>query len=530
MWPEIKQAKDENKRELKLAGAEISERIDKDGIDISLFALESLNLLNISDTSLKALPIEISNLINLQTLLLYGNEIETIPDTIGSLEKLKVLDVSRNKLQNVPDSITKLVNLTTINFSNNRIEQFPTLNSSKLSTIDLSANNLTDFPHIYSIENSNLSEIYLKENSIDQIPHGIDKLVSLKHFSMAKNKLKKIPKSLANISKLKDLDLSENPVADKRLLKLIQQCRTKQVLDYVKQHGEDAPKSTENDSNSSQKSAKSKKSKKSESSDEARYKFNLKRHTDETVKVIYEDSIKDVRQFILCCIVENVNLTDGKFREFLHIQTKLHETVCGKREKSTIATHDLNKLPLPLDADCTPFVRYTAKDADKLKIQPLGKAKIVTAQALYNELKSEAEAIRKQKQRNTYSGIHKYLKLLEKQTQFSCIEDALGTVISLPPLTNGETTKISPETKNIFIEITSHSAHSDCVATIEALLKAMLIAGFGTSQNEQCDINVKRLDLRQVKITDAEGYLRRVYPAKGDLIFDANESIAVERE
>lgn len=84
-----------------------------------------------------------------------------------------------------------------------------------------------------------------------------------------------------------DLDLSENPVADKRLLKLIQQCRTKQVLDYVKQHGEDAPKSTGNVTNGDQKSAKSKKSKKSESSDEARYKFNLKRHTDETVKVLF---------------------------------------------------------------------------------------------------------------------------------------------------------------------------------------------------------------------------------------------------
>lgn len=85
----------------------------------------------------------------------------------------------------------------------------------------------------------------------------------------------------------KDLDLSENPVADKRLLKLIQQCRTKQVLDYVKQHGEDAPKSAENGSTQNQKSSKSKKSKKSESSDtEPNHKFNVKRHTSDTVKVL----------------------------------------------------------------------------------------------------------------------------------------------------------------------------------------------------------------------------------------------------
>lgn len=161
--------------------------------------------------------------------------------------------------------------------------------------------------------------------------------------------------------------------------------------------------------------------------------------------MIFDDAVKDVRNFILCCIVENVNLADGKFREFLQIQTKLHETVCGKREKSTIATHDLMKLPV---ADGH-FVRYTAKDAKQLRIHPLGKNKVVTGLALYNELKAEAEALRKQKQRNVYSGIHKYLKLLEKQTQFACLEDALGNVISLPPLTNGDTTKVSISTVTI---------------------------------------------------------------------------------
>lgn len=245
------------------------------------------------------------------------------------------------------------------------------------------------------------------------------------------------------------------------------------MLDYVKQHGEDAPKSSGKDSSSGQnkKQGKNKKSRKSESLDDPKQKIIVKRHNDDTIKVhfitlidttvcqeekvlihsfsiqfsqvIYEDAVKDVRQYILCCIVENVNLNNGKFREFLQIQTKLHETVCGKREKSTIATHDLQKLPRPLASTDPYIVRYTAKDANSLKIQPLGKSKVVTAQELYDELKAEAEAIRKQKQRNTYSGIHKYLKLLENKTQFSCIVDGIGHVISLPPLTNGERTKVS---------------------------------------------------------------------------------------
>lgn len=207
MWVEIQQAKTENKRELKLSGAEISERINGDGIDESLFALDSLNLLNISDTTLKELPIGISNLINLQTLLLYGNEITTIPESIGQLTKLKVLDLSRNQLETIPDSITQLNNLQTINVSNNRLTAFPELkNFTKLLMIDLSGNQLNEFPSIHSEANANLSEIYLKENRIESIPHTIDALVSLKHFSMANNQVRKVPKKLSNITKLKGMD------------------------------------------------------------------------------------------------------------------------------------------------------------------------------------------------------------------------------------------------------------------------------------------------------------------------------------
>lgn len=82
--------------------------------------------------------------------------------------------------------------------------------------------------------------------------------------------------------------MAENPIADKRLLKLIQQCRTKQILDYVKQHGEDAPKTDGVNENGTQKAGKSKKSKQQTKPDVPKHKFNIKRHTDDTVKVFIE--------------------------------------------------------------------------------------------------------------------------------------------------------------------------------------------------------------------------------------------------
>lgn len=204
MWPEVESVKNENKRELKLSGVAISEKIDATGLDPSIFQINALNLVTISDTSLKIVPSEISNLTNLQSLLLYGNEIDSLPSSIGLLEKLKVLDVSRNRLTFIPSEIAHLPQLTTINLSNNELESFPSLpNSAKLLTIDLSNNKLTELPDIFHENNCLLADVLCKGNAIENIPSEIVQLVSLKHLNLASNKIKAVPKLLADVAKLK---------------------------------------------------------------------------------------------------------------------------------------------------------------------------------------------------------------------------------------------------------------------------------------------------------------------------------------
>lgn len=82
-----------------------------------------------------------------------------------------------------------------------------------------------------------------------------------------------------------ELHLKMNPIIDRRLSKLIDQCRTKQVLDYVKQH---CPKTASNQENGEQK-GKSRKKKQSEVEDydlsiEYKYSINIK-PADEEFKV-----------------------------------------------------------------------------------------------------------------------------------------------------------------------------------------------------------------------------------------------------
>ena len=74
---------------------------------------------------------------------------------------------------------------------------------------------------------------------------------------------------------------------------------------------------------------------------------------------------------------------------------------------------------------------------------PLGRKYPITAMEFYEKLSDEAEAERKQKKRNQLSGIYKYLSLAEShKSKFPFIRDNLGNVISLPPLTNSEDTKV----------------------------------------------------------------------------------------
>ncbi len=165
-------------------------------------------------------------------------------------------------------------------------------------------------------------------------------------------------------------------------------------------------------------------------------------------RVVVDEAVKDVRPFLVCFVVRNLNLSSGNnLKRFIQLQTKLHDEVCNKRQAATIATHDLAKIPKGQ-------VLYTVRPPTELKIAPLGQTKEVDAETLVNRLRSDAEQQRKEKKRSTVSGVHQYLKLL-KSDAYACLVDSRGLVISFPPITNADLTKIGEETKDIFVEVTS---------------------------------------------------------------------------
>ncbi|KAL3270608.1 hypothetical protein HHI36_021142 [Cryptolaemus montrouzieri] len=511
MWPEIDIAKKENRHEIILTGSSVNERINKEGLDTSVFTLIGLNYLNINGTSINEIPDDISKLTGLQTLVLHSNKLSTINPIIGVFNKLKVLDLSGNELEEVPDIFENLQQIVTINISRNKLNKFPALSkNSKLSVLDLSNNKLVEFPDVCKAELANLSDIKLNGNEIIAIPDIICSLSALKVLDVSSNKISAVPGNLIDCGKLKEVNLKGNPISDRRLLKLIDQCRTKQILDYVKQH---CPKTKINIKDSNKKNKVNRKlSEEDEAIVEHEYKYKINvLYAKDNCEVTVEKNVENVRKHIACCVVKDVTFDDTTFKKFIQLQNKLHETLCDRRNAATIATHDFKKLS---DGNLT----YTTMQPQALKIKPLKRTVEMTGKELFEKLQTEAQNLRKEKKRNTYSGIHKYLYLIEGRPEYPCLLNSKGEVVSFPPITNSDISKIEVNSTEIFLEVTSSVSLPTCRKILDTLIREMVL------------LLETNLTVLQIKTVDEEGNMKNVYPSRNDLLFEAEKLVQVLRE
>lgn len=532
MWHEVQLAKEENRRELVLSGAAIRKRFEEnDGnLDETVYQLSALNLLDINDTPLRDISPKIANLEHLQSLILFRNQIASVPVEIGRLAALKVLDLSGNQIETLPIELGQLKALTTINLSGNKLKQVDLGQLEWLTVCNLSSNQLEEFPVLpCGKEAQHLAEINLEKNHIKEIPATLVNQASLKTLNVADNKIELVPKFLVKCPKLKEINLKDNPLKDKRLKKLVEQCRSKQVLDYVEKNGYVAPKS-ETDTNAENSLPEP------ESIPEVvdvRQRITIIKAPEDGRKVSFTAEAKSLRPYVAHCIVRDFDV--GNMKKFLQLQNDLHDNECGKRELATIATHDLAKIK--------GNIRYRADLADQIEITPLGAKVKSTAAKYYDGLKQQAEIIRKEKKRSTYSGVYKFINLLEGKV-FVFFDDE-EKVISLPPLTNCDETKISPETKQMLLEVTSSVSLEVCHRVMVALIKKMILMDVqvsraapegkkkakgakGSSTTVLTYDRSVEMVIEQVRQYDAEGNFHSVFPGRGDLVFPEEEKIDVE--
>lgn len=98
-----------------------------------------------------------------------------------------------------------------------------------------------------------------------------------------------------------------------------------------------------------------------------------------------------------------------------------------------MGTHDYDKVQGP--------ITYEALPPQEIVFKALKQTEEMNAKDLFDKLRTDQK-------------LKKYLAIIEDAPRYPVFYDAKRTVLSLPPIINSEATKISVDTKNVFIDMT----------------------------------------------------------------------------
>lgn len=143
-----------------------------------------------------------------------------------------------------------------------------------------------------------------------------------------------------------------------------------------------------------------------------------------------DESVADVRPIALGGIVRDLELEGPLLRSLVDLQERLHLSVGRKRRKVAIGIHDLDRV--------TPPFSYRAVPPREIRFTPLGLAEEMDLGDILTEHPKGRE----------------YAHLVASKPRFPIILDSQGAVLSFPPVINGIVTQLTPDTRNLFIDVT----------------------------------------------------------------------------
>lgn len=161
------------------------------------------------------------------------------------------------------------------------------------------------------------------------------------------------------------------------------------------------------------------------------------------IELEVDSSVEGVRPHIGGAVVRNLELTEKKINGLIQLQEKLHETMGRKRDKIAIGLHDLENLEPPFT--------YRAVEPESVDFTPLE----------HSEPLHLEDILEKHEKGQEYGWI------LEDEEKYPVIVDSDDQVLSFPPIINNQLTEVSPDTADIFVDVTGKDR--------EAVMKALNI-------------------------------------------------------
>ena len=146
--------------------------------------------------------------------------------------------------------------------------------------------------------------------------------------------------------------------------------------------------------------------------------------------IFVDPSVNAVRPYIACAAVVGCELGDEGFRQIIQLQEVLHKTHGRGRRKFAIGLHNLDVIKPP--------IMYIAKKFDDFSFKPLDSDREMSGHEIL-ELHSK--------------GIE-YGWIIKDKGIAPLLIDSNENILSMPPIINSDLTKVTPETKNLLIDVT----------------------------------------------------------------------------
>ncbi|XP_017472073.1 PREDICTED: phenylalanine--tRNA ligase beta subunit isoform X3 [Rhagoletis zephyria] len=152
----------------------------------------------------------------------------------------------------------------------------------------------------------------------------------------------------------------------------------------------------------------------------------------QVLKILPETA--QIRPFAVAAVLRNITFDKQAYDSFIELQDKLHQNLCRKRSLVAIGTHDLDTIQGPFT--------YEARAPESIEFIPLNQTKKMNGHGIMEFY-------------STHAQLKQYLPIIRDSTVYPVIYDANGVVLSLPPIINGDHSKITLQTRNVFIECTA---------------------------------------------------------------------------
>ncbi|PKI83138.1 phenylalanine--tRNA ligase [Malassezia vespertilionis] len=157
-------------------------------------------------------------------------------------------------------------------------------------------------------------------------------------------------------------------------------------------------------------------------------------HPAEMATMHVREDTKRIRPYFAGAILRNITFTPASYANFIDLQDKLHQNLARRRTLVSMGTHDLDTIQGPFS--------YEALPPKEIRFAPLNRTEEYDASQLMELYESDRHLAR-------------YLHIIRDSPVYPIIYDSQRRVMSMPPIINSNHSKITLETKNVFLDVTA---------------------------------------------------------------------------